>query len=67
MKLYLENTHHKKGLKEWLKWKSNCIAGIGPQFGAHGAPQYKAKQKSAKPLLMINNTVVISMHLTILS
>jgi hypothetical protein len=67
MKLYLENTHHKKGLKEWLKWKSNCIAGIGPQYEPHAVPQIKTKQKSTKPLLMINNTVVISMHLTILS
>jgi hypothetical protein len=62
MRHYLEKNHNKQGLKELLKWKSNCIAGPGPQFEPHATPKIKQNKKSTKPLLMIKNTLVISMH-----
>jgi hypothetical protein len=62
-----KNPSQKKGLKKWFKWKSNCIAGVGPQFEPHAVPQNKTKQKINQPLLMINKTVVISMLLTTLT
>jgi hypothetical protein len=25
-----EKTHHKKGLEEWLRWSSTCLASVRP-------------------------------------
>jgi hypothetical protein len=52
MRPYLKNTQHRKGLAEWLKWYSACLASVRPWVQIP-VPQKERIARIDSPLIIL--------------